>query len=225
MRNRDWKFLFEKFILQAHRFEPKVKKALKKINGYAFVDIGANIGYYSLMLRRNFLKIYSFEPYPATFQTLQRRTAPYSNIVPMQQALSDREGEAALFTGFNDLGYVKGRVLRGSPSILNDWTYRPSFAGNGSKDRYRHSSTSVMVACNTFDFHRFGSVELVKIDVEGAEFLVLAGMSEALANDNIHNILIELHDRTRKKELQRLLEWSRFQCDWVDADHVLGRNA
>ena len=34
----------------------------KKINSEIFIDIGANIGFYSILLSGHFKKIYSFEP-------------------------------------------------------------------------------------------------------------------------------------------------------------------
>ena len=64
--------------------------------------------------------------------------------------------------------------------------------------------------------------DLVKIDVEGAEFLVLEGMRESLAGQRVRNILVELHDRDRKEELERILRSNFGHLFWVDHQHLYG---
>ena len=67
---------------------------------------------------------------------------------------------------------------------------------------------------------RINSVDLLKIDVEGAEFKVLRG-----AHDTLHitrRVVVELHDRERKKELENRLHWCDFKTTWLDPDHILG---
>ena len=44
----------------------------KKINSEIFIDIGANIGFYSILLSGHFKKIYSFEPNQRNFQVLRK---------------------------------------------------------------------------------------------------------------------------------------------------------
>ncbi len=45
----------------------------------------------------------------------------------------------------------------------------------------------------------------MKIDVEGAEFMVLCGEKVALSQGRILRLVIELHDSTRKNELESFL--------------------
>jgi methyltransferase FkbM-like protein len=62
----------------------------------------------------------------------------------------------------------------------------------------------------------------VKIDVEGAEFLVLEGMKESFAKQRVMNILVELHDRDRKEELETILRSNFGNVFWVDNQHLFG---
>jgi FkbM family methyltransferase len=63
-------------------------------------------------------------------------------------------------------------------------------------------------------------IDLMKIDVEGAEFNVLQGAKRILPL--VKNIVVELHDRGRKQELERVLGGCGFSTRWLDPDHVLG---
>ena len=56
----------------------------------------------------------------------------------------------------------------------------------------------------------------IKIDVEDAELLVLEGMRESLASRRVCNILVELHDRDRKAELEAILNSNFSHVFWVD---------
>ena len=216
----DYRFLFEKFVLRQHHFETQVRKTLKRIRGDTFVDVGANAGFYSLLLRRNFVHVFAYEPNPSTFTVLGDRTWRYHNIRTRQMALSDTEGRVPLFTGFRDKGRIKGKVIDGSASILNEWTYKPP---NGADD-FRVGSSKLNVVCSTFDRQFDGGLhtfDLVKIDVEGAEFLVLKGMQQSLEKERVTALMIELHDRTRRAELENLLNRFGFHLRWVDPGHLL----
>ena len=103
----------------------------------------------------------------------------------------------------------------------------------GTSRLYIHSkrpatTQSVEVETDTVD-DRLGTetVDLMKIDVEGAEFLVLKGARSALREGRISSLLIELHDSKRKDELDALLAEYRYRTKWLDfamespTNHVL----
>jgi len=60
--------------------------------------------------------------------------------------------------------------------------------------------------------------DLVKVDVEGAEWEVLNGAKNVMSK--IRSWLIELHDTTRKNELKDLLKSSGYNVRWVDRNHI-----
>jgi FkbM family methyltransferase len=63
-----------------------------------------------------------------------------------------------------------------------------------------YAGSPIPVETMTFD-HLLSepTADLVKIDVEGAEFLVLGGMRESFVRQRVRDILVELHDRDKKR--------------------------
>lgn len=137
--------------------------------GMVVVDIGANIGYYSLIAsglvgRKG--RVYAFEPEPKNHGILLQniRENNFVNIVPVKLALSDRKGIARLYTDKSNEG-------------------GNSLSGTNVMDR----QGSVDVQTTTMDSYFGGNaggfkVDFIKIDVEGAEGLVFKGAKKVLKN-------------------------------------------
>lgn len=135
--------------------------------GDVVLDVGANIGWFSLLLDRRApdgVSIYAFEPEPLNFGLLSENLElnGAGGVVPIQKAVSDEEGRRSLF--------VYPDKNRGRHSLAPI----PGAAG------------SVEVPTTTLDrvWRDRGldgrSVRLLKIDVEGFECAVLRGASEIL---------------------------------------------
>ena len=93
---------------------------------------------------------------------------------------------------------------------------------NHGADR-TYAGSPIPVETMTFDnLLSEPTADLVKIDVEGAEFLVLEGMRESFAKQRVSNILVELHDRDRKDELEAILSSNFSHVSWVDPQHLYG---
>jgi len=56
----------------------------------------------------------------------------------------------------------------------------------------------------------------MKIDVEGAEFLVLKGAQRALKEGRIRSLVIELHDWKRKEEMDSLMAENHYATKWLE---------
>jgi len=148
---------------QTHLFS----KALTKND--IVVDIGAHIGYYSLMSARivgNGGKVYAFEPDPENLRLLLKniRLNGFSHIIyPVRKAISDVSGVTKLFLSSEDTG---------SHSI--------SVSNRGKQH--------VEVRTITLDefFATLGNyeVDIIKMDIEGAEMKALLGMDKVLRNNN-----------------------------------------
>lgn len=73
--------------------EKPVSKFLKRMKGHIFVDVGANYGYYPMLLHRNFVKIYAFEHVPSIFEELRSNLKRFDNVKCIRKAVSDVNGE------------------------------------------------------------------------------------------------------------------------------------
>jgi len=213
----DWKFILKKWILRKGMpgsYETRVKKKLTKFRGNLFVDIGAHQGLYSLLLARNFRRIYAFEPNPAMIAVLIRRLKRQGilNVTVFPKALGDTVGKTVLYRDPHE-GFGGS-----TDTILSEFDYNPNMIPEGGSHHVYLGKEGVEVDLSTYDTMVKEPADLVKIDVEGAEFKVLDGMKESLKLGSVKNLVVELHDKRRKKELEVRL--TGYQLVWLDEDHV-----
>jgi FkbM family methyltransferase len=162
-------------IRSAGAWEPDIGRVLKDAmpegHGRVFLDIGANVGYFSRFIAQQFPEatVHAFEPHPLTYKVLRMNTWQVgSRICTWPVALSDARGTVALATAANNLGDTKG--------------IRP-------KDRLVASVVAPAISLDELlgDLH----VDLVKIDVQGAELAVLHGMRQIIAKSPTIRIVME----------------------------------
>lgn len=125
--------------------------------GVRFADIGANVGYFSLLIAKSFpgAHIHAFEPHPLTSQVLALNAwNSDADITVHAVALSAGPRLLALDTGANNLGDTRSRVRDTATSL----------APGTTMDRLLPEAV--------FD--------LVKIDVQGFEPDVVSGMADVI---------------------------------------------
>ncbi len=210
---KDWKFLFEKYVLRKHPpLEPQVWKELSRVRGGLFVDVGANVGTYSIRLSSHFRRVYAFEPNPNVLASLRKRIEERSrdNITVFPVALSDSNGQAEFYLdpheGFTGSAETLVKVFKYNPGEV---------LGAGPTNTYV-GKKSISVPTVTYDSKIRERADLVKIDVEGAEFQVLKGAKESLADGKIRRIMVELHDKDAKDELYGILTGYGFKLKQLD---------
>ena len=136
------------------------------------LDVGADIGYYSLLFSKlvgNNGMIYSFEPIPEAKGYLDVNICLNNimNVKSYEFALFDEEGFSYIEDPFG-----KSR-LNNNPDMQN--------------------YDSIRVQTKKFDSLKINSrIDLIKIDVEGSEMNVLTGMKETIKKYH-PIILLELH--------------------------------
>jgi FkbM family methyltransferase len=143
--------------------------------GDVFIDVGANIGVYSLLAAQRVGpggRVYAFEPVPGTAARLRQQVAlnDLTNITVEEMAVSDAPGTVPI--------------------------YLPPAGNSGMASLHAYTDelrAPVVVAATTLDAYTHGwpAVRLVKMDIEGAEWLALQGMQQLLATQR-PALLLEL---------------------------------
>lgn len=172
-------------LLDFGSYEADETTFLKSVfrDGEVFLDIGANLGWYSLVLGRQCpaSRIYAFEPIPSTVTVLAKniRLNHLDNIETICMGMFDKEDE---------LNFLFAPDVSGATSL--------KLTG---QSRGRTSIQNVVCRTTTLDIFcasRNIVPSLLKIDVEGAELMVVQGGRKTLEHTPI--ILMEL-----------LRKWSR----------------
>ncbi|MFO7446773.1 MAG: FkbM family methyltransferase [Ignavibacteriaceae bacterium] len=147
-----------------------------------FWDIGANIGLYSLVISKNVIlqnKIYAFEPEEDTFNLLQSniKLNDARNVYAHQLALGNEVGEKIFYSS-------------DTPNFgAHSFVQRTDF-----KVKKHGKKVKIYTGDKLIEEKKAETPSAVKIDVEGAEILVLKGMTALLQNSKLRIILCEVHD-------------------------------
>lgn len=172
--------------ITSHNWERLTTEMFKRVvkEGDVVVDIGANIGYFTLLSARLIGKkgrVYSFEPEPVNYNLLLKNINlnSYDNVVPLNKAVSNVKGMVRLYLSDSDTG---AHTLRHNPS--------------GGKFVTTHSGKFVEVESIILDefFEGKGhAINVIKLDVEGAEMAVLLGMDKILTQNQDLKIFAEFY--------------------------------
>lgn len=153
------------------------------------VDIGANVGYFSLcaLLKLRQPRVYMFEPIKRNFGELERNLAiaAYKNFHVYNMAVSDKAGELVL-------RFDNEQSITTSASLLSN-------ASGGHEEVVPCTSLSDVISDN-----KLTKIDLLKLDCEGAEYNILYSLpKEAYAQINC--ISLETHEGNGAKEHHREL--------------------
>ncbi len=177
--------------------------------GDIFIDIGANIGSFSLIASKQVQstgKVYAFEPVHQTFEQLTYNYSlnHFTQTLLIQKALADKKGHLEL--------NVSNQSNTGMSSMLNH------DAETGQIEK---------VPCITLDDfveeNNISTINLIKMDIEGAEYLALLGMSHILKHIR-PTLMIELNEAIIQKnpaqhqKLLALMASYRYCLKGIDRD-------
>jgi len=154
--------------------EPLETEILRKEikNGDVVLDLGANIGFYTLIAAKLVGKrgrVFAFEPEPANFARLEMnvRLNGYENVVLVQKAVSNRTSRCTLYLSDQDRDTHRIYDIRDGRRFIEVESIR--------LDDYFHNQR----------------VDFIKMDIEGAEWAALQGMSLLLEKNKRVKILTE----------------------------------
>jgi hypothetical protein len=80
-------------------------KHLSIPSGSVVVDVGANVGVFSLFAARTARILYALEPSSSNFALLRSNTAQAKNIVPLHLACAGADGQASLDVGSDPVSF------------------------------------------------------------------------------------------------------------------------
>lgn len=161
--------------------------------GMTFVDVGANWGFFT-MLAAHLVgpagKIFSLEPDPRSFLRLKANIErnQLTQVTAVEMAAADHDANWTL-------------ALQ-DETVLHLGTSK--FVQDGGASASIHTVRSRRLD-TLLDEARLDEVNLIKIDVEGAEDLVLAGMEDGLRRRRYQRMILELH-RPQLAERNRTID-------------------
>lgn len=197
-------------------FEPALCRVIRERvkPGWTCWDIGANAGYFSLLLSSQVGargSVYAFEPLPAIFSTLQENITlnRLDSIVHCAcLALSDS-------SGFQELSFRSealtggGSLVSSNPAGLNAEIIKTRVRAQSGDDYWAALNSASRVA-------------FIKIDVEGAEGLVIRGLRNTIQADH-PLIAMEVHpgEDSTAAQARHLLSQFGYHLAMIDDIHIL----
>ena len=169
-------------IIKQGYYEPEIVRWFEQIlkPGNVFIDVGTHVGQYTLVASRligSKGNVHGFEPDPETFRRLTSniRRNRLRNVAANKLALADKPGTLHFFlSNVRDIG-------------SNSLQKPPTFSGR-----------EVDVTCIALDdylgTHGVQRVDLLKMDIEGAEYSALVGAKGLLTRDDRPPIIIEFEE-------------------------------
>ncbi|MFL5913866.1 MAG: FkbM family methyltransferase [Gaiellaceae bacterium] len=191
-------------------YEPLARETFRQGLAHADVvaDVGAHIGFYSLLAAREApdAAIVAFEPdpYNAAALRLNVRRAGAANVRVVERAAHDRAGRAT---------FRQNEATTGSSLVLR-------VVGVGPARDIEVETTTLDAELGNLAGRRL----LLKLDVEGAERIVLRGAAETLRGAAAVTAIVELHPHalreagTTPRELVADLEGLGLAPRYLDED-------
>jgi FkbM family methyltransferase len=184
------------------RFESETYQTMFNIlsSGMTMVDVGAHVGWYTLLgarLTGPSGYIYAFEAAPSTAELLQKNVLAneYSNVTVVNKAISHKRGKENFFID----DYSSG----GSSLFISGREKNSIEVETISLDEF-------------FQEEAWPPIHLVKIDIEGAEKLALEGMRELCRRNPQLKLIVEINLKAFSlEELLNTLQscgFSRFRA-------------
>lgn len=163
-------------LLMLGRYEPFASQVFSSLlrTGMTVVDIGAQIGYYTLLSAIRVGesgRVYAFEPEPGNFSMLCKNLSAngLTNVVAQQKALLDQNGAHPFYLAANNFGR------------------HGIYTQNDAVDQIEVETTTL----DDFFSGRNETVRVIKMDAEGAEPLILKGMKNVISRSDKLALLTE----------------------------------
>lgn len=135
------------------------------------IDIGANVGFFSLLAHDIFkqAKIFSLEPIPLTYQCLKKNLSTNSRVKTFQLGLGEK----------NKTAYME---------------FDPQLSAISNVTSKGNIKTKLITLDHFIKSQKIASIDLLKVDTEGFELHVFKGAHKALAKTRYLHLEVTLED-------------------------------
>jgi FkbM family methyltransferase len=183
--------------------EEEIVNSVKLNANETFVDVGANVGAYTLKIASDYkskgIKVIAIEAHPVNYKALCKNIDinKFRNVYPINKAVSDHKGIVTMY---------ERKFLK---RIQPEWyTIHETISGHQLDKRY-----SIEVESDTLDAILDNyKVDFIKIDIEGAEVEALKGATNTL--DRLRKIIVEIHENNFDK-VKHILEDHNFEIEII----------
>ncbi len=143
--------------------------------GATILDVGAFVGDWAeaILQRHPSSTVYAFEPNPGSFRQLEGKTDQFPGLKPMPYGLGDEDLQPRL-------------SLKGLGSSM--------YSHHSDDDETAYVDVSIRAIDSVWQELGLGNVDLMKINIEGAEFPLLEKMIECDLLKRVDHYLIQFHE-------------------------------
>ena len=163
-------------LAEGKLFEPTEVQLIQLLikQGDTVLDVGANVGYFTLLMARivgSEGHVYAFEPSEENVALLKKNVAEngYTNVTIVPRAVTNQTGSSSIYLSEENVG---------------DHRVYPS-------ESARQSVSIETVSLDEFFNGKDAHIALIKMDIQGAEPMALAGMRRFLAQQPDVNLITE----------------------------------
>jgi len=185
-------------------YEPELQSALRELvpTGALIFDVGANIGYVSLLLAKAAGVngyVFAFEALPSNVEQLRRNVALNGmerRVMVIDRAVTQATGPVHFLVHISGgMGKVAGSA--------------------GREDKYQSEVTVPGISLDEFVYGQGNPrPQVVKMDIEGGEVLALPGMRRVLAEAR-PLMLMELHGPESNRVAWETLNAAGYKICWM----------
>ena len=213
--------ILDYIILVKPDWEEKEREFMTQLNlnynnNAIVMDIGANIGIYTILLSHIYpkAKIIAIEASPTIFEMLRSNCKlnnllfpSGSHVLLINKAISDKDD---IITEF----YEKHSMS----TMLKEFLTNLSSTILTNQDELNKKLVRTVTIDNLVETIGINEISLLKIDVEGAEVLALKGAINTLTHKKIKNIVIEYHSLENYNYIIKLLEEEKKELRYTIID-------
>jgi FkbM family methyltransferase len=212
----------EDFIVMT-KHEEEIIELFHPKEGDIVVDVGAHMGRYTITSSKYVGphgKVIAVEAHPYNFKILQRNIwlNGLVNVTAINCAVYSKKATLKLYLPDEELGYTMHHSLMTNYLISK---YNKSI-------EQKYIEVEAYSLDNLLQTRGINQVNWIKIDVEGAEYEVLAGAKEILSSNTNIAILVEVHGKDTYEPTMELFKSNNFNIEFEKTydngeKHVLAR--